>query len=133
MRAHTKQYIGESGRALGDMGNEHLRGPSPIHQHSNTTGHPVSPDCFTIVHRKSQVNTRNIKVAMFIWVNDTSLNRNLGRYQLCHIQDHILQDIPALQLKEQPVLPTPFPPSPTRTPSHPLNQYTSTPLTPLFQ
>ena len=39
-----EEYIGESGRPLGDRVKEHLRAPSPIHQHSNTTGHPVSPD-----------------------------------------------------------------------------------------
>ena len=36
-------YIGESGRALGDRVKEHLKEPSPIHQHSVTTGHPLDP------------------------------------------------------------------------------------------
>ena len=93
-----EQYIGESGRTLGDRVKEHLRVPSPIHQHSNTTGHPVSPDCFTIVLREPQGNTRNIKEAMFIWVNDTSCNRNIGKYQLPHIWDQILQDTHTFQL-----------------------------------
>ena len=65
-----EQYIGESGRTLGDRVKEHLRSPSSIHQHSNTTGHPVSLDCFIIIHREVQGNTRNIKEAMFIWVID---------------------------------------------------------------
>ena len=80
---YAEQYIGESGRTLGDRIKEHLRVPSSIHQHSNTTGHPVSPDCFTIIHRESQGNTRNIKEAMFILVNDPSLNRDIGKYS-CH-------------------------------------------------
>ena len=75
-----EQYIGESGRTLGDRVKEHLRALSPIHQHSNTTGHPVSPDLFTIVHREPQGNTRNIKEAMFNQINDPSLNRNIGKY-----------------------------------------------------
>ena len=78
------------------QGKEHLRVPSPIYQHSNTTGHPISPDCFTIIHREPQGNTRDIKEAMFIYVNDPSLNRNIGKYQLPHISDQILQDTPTL-------------------------------------
>ena len=93
------EYIGESGRTFGDRLKEHIRAPSPINQHSNSIGHLFSPDCFTIVHRESQGVTRNIKEAMYIWVNHPSLNRNLGKYQLPHIWDHILQDTPALQLK----------------------------------
>ena len=75
----TEQYIGESGRSLGDRYKEHLRAPSPIHMHTSTTGHPVSPDCFTIVDRESQGLTRNIKEAMYIKVNDPSLNGNLEK------------------------------------------------------
>ena len=95
-----EQYIGESGRTLGDRLKEHLRVPSPIHQHKSTTGHPISPDCFKIIHREPQGVTRNIKEAMFIRVNDTSLNRNIGKYQLPHIWYQILQDTPTLQLKQ---------------------------------
>ena len=47
-----EQYIGELGRTLGNKVKEHLKAPSPFHEHSNTTGHPVSPDYFTIVHRE---------------------------------------------------------------------------------
>ena len=84
-----KEYIGESGRTFGDRLKEHLRVPSPIHQHSNSTGHPVSPDCFTIAHRESQGVTGNIKEVMYIQVNDPSLNRNLGKYHPPHIWDQI--------------------------------------------
>ena len=82
-----------------EQGKRTLRAPSPIHQHCSTTGHPVSPDCFTIVHREPQGITRNIKEAMFIRVDDPSLNRNIGKYKLPHIWDQILQDTPTLQLK----------------------------------
>ena len=85
--------------AFGDSIKEHLKAPSPIHQHSISTGHPLSPDCFTIIYREAQGTSRNIKEAMFICVNDPSLNRNLGKYLLPHIWDSILQDAPALQLK----------------------------------
>ena len=35
---------------------------------------------------------------MLLSVNDSSLNRNIGKYQLPHIWDQILQDTPTLQL-----------------------------------
>ena len=61
------------------------QGPIPIHCHNHSTRHPVSPECFTIVDKESQRVTRNIKEAIYIHVNDPSLNRNLGKYQLPHI------------------------------------------------
>ena len=95
----TEHYIGESGRSLGDRYREHLKAPSPIHMHTSTTGHPVSPDCFTIVDRESQGLTRSIKEAMYIKVNDASLNRNLGKFLLPPVWDQVLKDTPSLQLK----------------------------------
>ena len=67
------------------MPKEHLRALSPIHKHSNSTGPPVSPECFNIVNREPQVFTRNIKEAMYICLNDPSLNSDLGKYQLTHM------------------------------------------------
>ena len=84
-----EEYIGESDRSFGDWFKEHLRAPSPIHLYSHSTGHPVSPNCFIIFNMESQAVTRNIKEAMYIWVNDPSLNRNLGNYQLPHIWDQV--------------------------------------------
>ena len=95
----TEAYTGETGRALGDRVNEHLKAPSPIYLHSNTTGHSLNLDCFNIIHKETHSSSRTIKEAMFIRVNDPLLNRNLGKYQLPHIWDSILQDMPALQLK----------------------------------
>ena len=92
------EYIGESGKSFEDRLNNHLSTPSPIHQHSHSTG-PSKPTCFIIVDRESQGVIRNIKEAMYIHVNDPSLNRNLGNYQLPHIWDDVLQDTPSLQLK----------------------------------
>ena len=52
-----------------------------------------------IADREPQGVTRNIKDAMYLHVNDPSLNRNLGKYQLPHIWDQVIQVTPALQLK----------------------------------
>ena len=74
---------------LWDWLKEHLRDPSLIHHHSHSTGHPVSPEYFTIVDKEVQGVTRNKNEAMYIHVNDPSLNRNLGTYQLSHIWDKV--------------------------------------------
>ena len=84
-----RKYIGES-RTFGDRYKVHLKAPLPIHLHTASTAHPVSPKCFSIVDREAQVMARNIKEAMYIMVNDPSLNRNLGKLQLPHVQDQIL-------------------------------------------
>ena len=94
-----EEYIGESDRTFGDRLKEYLRAPSPIHHHSHFTGHPVSPEYFTIVDREAHGITWNIKEAMYICVTDPSLNKNLVMYQLPHIWDKVLQDTPSLQLK----------------------------------
>ena len=77
-----EEYIGESGRTFGERYREHMRSPSPIMDHHNTTGHEVSLDNFTIVGREENNIARNIKEAIFIRVNDPSLNRNIGKFQL---------------------------------------------------
>ena len=94
-----KQYIGESGRTLGDRYKEHLKAPSPIQLHTSSTGHQVIPECFSIVDREAQGLARNLKEAMYIKVNGPSLNRNLGKFQLPHVWDQVLKDTPSLHLK----------------------------------
>ena len=104
----TEAYIGESGRALGDRIKEHLKAPSPIHQHSSSTGHPLSPQCFNIIDQETLGPSRNIKEACFICVNNPLPSRNLGKYQLPHIWDNILQDTLALQVKSPNLPPSPY-------------------------
>ena len=94
-----EEYIGESGRTFGERYREHMRTPSPIMDHQNTTGHEVSLDNFTIVGREENNIARNIKEAIFIRVNDPSLNRNIGKFQLSHIWDEVLARSPELHLK----------------------------------
>ena len=104
----TEAYIGETGRALGDRVCEHLLAPSPIYLHNNSTGYTLNPDCFNIIHKETHTSSRTIKEAMFIRVNDPTLNRNLGKYQLPHVWDNKLQNMPTLQLKPsslRPLLP----------------------------
>ena len=109
-------YIGESGRTLGEHVKEHLKVPSPIHQHSITMGHPLDPEQFNIVHKEIHSHSRTIKDIMFIHVHGPTLNRNLGKYQLLHIWDYLLQSSPTLQLK-----PSSLPALPHTPPNHNLS------------
>ena len=52
-----------------------------------------------IVGREDQNLTRAIKEALFIRVNDPSLNRNIGKYHLPHIWDEVLHTTSELKLK----------------------------------
>ena len=102
-------YIGKSGRSLGERVKEHFKAPFPIYHHSATTGHPMDSDQFNIVHKEVNSHSRTIKETMFIQVQDPTLNRNLGKYQLMHMRDHLLQVSPTLQCKpsNHPTTPTP--------------------------
>ena len=52
---------------------------------------------------------------MLIRVNDPFLKRNLSRFQLSHIWDEVLQNIPAFHLKSYSAATTPHGPSPIYT------------------
>ena len=94
-----KKYIGESGRTFAERFREHMKAPSLMHDHHNITCHKVSLDNFSIVGREDQNIARTIKEAILIRVNDTSLNRNIGKYQLPHIWDEVLVKSPELKFK----------------------------------
>ena len=93
------EYIGKSGRTLAERFREHMRAPSLIHDHFNITGHDVSLNNFSIVGREDQSMARTITEATLIRVNDPSLNRNIGKYQLPLIWDEALVKSPELKLK----------------------------------
>ena len=88
-----------TGKSVDERYKENIRAPSPIFNLFQTTGHDITLDNVSLVDRKPNGITRTIKEAMFIRVNDPPLNRNLGKYQLSHIWDEVLQDILALQLQ----------------------------------
>ena len=75
-----------------------MKAPSPIHDHHNITGHEVSLDNFSIVDREEENITRTIKEAILIGVNDSFLNRNIGKYQLPHVWDESLAKSPELKI-----------------------------------
>ena len=85
-----EEYIGETSRTLGERYKEHLRDPSPIQVHIQCTGHQLSQDNFSIIGREGQDLTRLIKESIYIRVNNPTLNRIIGRFQLNHIWDRVL-------------------------------------------
>ena len=94
-----EEYIGESARTLAERFKEHQKSPSPFHDHCNISGHKADINNFNIIGREDQSLTRAIKEALFIRVNDPSLNRNIGKYHLPHIWDEVLHKTSELQLK----------------------------------
>ena len=83
-------HIGDSARTFWERLKEHLRAPSPTYYHDNTSCHHAKLDNFFIVGKEPNVIAGTIMEAMFIRVNDPSLNRNIGKYQLPHIWDEVL-------------------------------------------
>ena len=73
--------------------------PSPIHDHSNTSGHTTTLDNFKVVDREEQNLSRLIKESMYIRVNGPSLNKNIGKYHLPHMWDEVLNNSRELKLK----------------------------------
>ena len=95
----NEEYIGESARTFGERYREHLKAPSPIYDHSNITGHATTLDNFSIVGREDHNLIGLIKEAIYRRVNNPSLNRNVGKYQLPHIWDEVLNNITERKLK----------------------------------
>ena len=93
-----EEYIGESSRTFGERFKEHQKVSSPIYDHHNNSGHLVSLDNFSIVEREDQNLMRTIKEALYIRVNNPSLNRNIGTYHLPHIWGEVLHNISELKL-----------------------------------
>ena len=94
------EYIGESSRTFGERFREQLKASSLIYDHLNITGHNITIDNFSIVGREDQNLIRTIKEAQYIRVNNTSLNRNIGKYHLPHIWDEVLFNTSELKLKQ---------------------------------
>ena len=75
------------------------RPSSPLYDHYNTTGHATTVDNFSMVGMEEKNHAWSVKEAIFIWVNDPSLNKNIGNYQLPHIWDEVLVSLPEPKLK----------------------------------
>ena len=97
--ACDEEYIGETSRTFGERFKEHRKEPSPIHNHSCTTGHTTTQDNFKIIGREDHGTARTIKESIYIRVNSSTLNRNKGKFNLHHIWDRVLLNTPGLKVK----------------------------------
>ena len=55
------EYIGELARTFEERFKEHLKAPSPIYEHDNTTGHKTTVENFKIIGREGHGISRTIK------------------------------------------------------------------------
>ena len=95
------EYIGESSRAFGESYKDHLKAASPMFGHQINTCHTTSLENFKIIGREGHNIARAIKEAMYIRVNNPTLNRNIQKYNLPHLWDRILHSIPELKISKQ--------------------------------
>ena len=93
------EYTGETSRTFGKRFKEHVKEPSPIHHHNNNTGYPTTHHNLKIIGREGNGLARNIEESIFIRVNNSTLNRNIGKFNLSHILDGVLLNTSGLTLK----------------------------------
>ena len=79
--ACDEEYIGQNSRTFGERFKEHLKEPSPIHNHGSNKGHITTQDNFQIIGREDHGIARTIKESIYIRVNNPKLNRNIGKFQ----------------------------------------------------
>ena len=78
---------------------EHFKAPFHIYDNASITGHQTNVGNFSIVCRESHNLTRTIKEAIYIRVNDPSLNGKIAKYQLSHIWHKVFLNTSELKLK----------------------------------
>ena len=89
------EYIGKTSRTFGKRFKEHLK----EHHHSISTGHPTTQHNFPIIGREGHSIAKTVKrIYLHIRVNNPTLNRNIGKFNLHHIWDRVLLDTPGLKI-----------------------------------
>ncbi|XP_072042908.1 uncharacterized protein [Amphiura filiformis] len=91
----SESYIGETERSLKARFLEHRRPSSSSsevskHIHIESPGHQVDLEQVKILDREPKYFERGVKEAIYIRVNQPSLNRDGGRYQLPRVYDQVL-------------------------------------------
>ena len=93
----NEEYIVETSRAFGERYKDHLKEPSPIHAHNTQARHSTNPEKFTFIGRDNHGLARSIKESVYIRVNNPTLNRNVGKYNLHLIMDRVIFNTPDLK------------------------------------
>ena len=79
------RHLGSWGR-----GTRNTEGNPSLFRHTGQlTGHQLSPDNFSLIGREGQDLTKLIKESIYIRLNNPTLNRNIGKFQLNHIWDKV--------------------------------------------
>ncbi|XP_072048573.1 uncharacterized protein [Amphiura filiformis] len=91
----SESYIGETERSIRIRFLEHRRPNSTSsevsqHIHIESPGHHVDLDKVQILDKEPRYFERGVKEAIYIRVNQSSLNRDGGRYKLPRVYDPIL-------------------------------------------
>ena len=94
----SEEHIGETSRTFGEIFKEHLKEPSPIHNHSCITGHTTTHDNFQKIGREEHGIARTIKESIYIRVKNLTLNRNIVNFNLHYIWDRVLFNTPGLKI-----------------------------------
>ena len=66
--------------------------------HNQLMGHQTTQDNFSVIGREDQDFTRLFKESILIRVNNPTLNRNIGKFQLSHIWDRALFSTPGIKV-----------------------------------
>ena len=66
--------------------------------HIQCTGHNATADNFNIIGREDRDLGRTIKEAIYIRVNNPSLNQNVGKYHPSQLWDRVLFNTPGLKI-----------------------------------
>ena len=82
-----------------ERGSKNISRPPPQHLSTITPLVTVSLENFSVVGREEQNLMRTIKEALYIRVNNPSLNRNIGKHHQPHIWDEVLFNTSELRLK----------------------------------
>ncbi len=89
-------YIGETCRVLGERIKDHANDSnSALKRHHLDTNHPIvnpEDDNIKIVGSESNAFKRKVKEALFIKVNNPSLNQNIGKFNIPPIYDQLLKN-----------------------------------------
>ena len=94
--ACDEEYLGETSSTLEERLKEHLKELSPIHVYNSQMGHNTTSDTFSIIGREDHDLARTIKESIYIRFNNPTLNRSICKYNLNHIGDRVLLNIPHL-------------------------------------
>ena len=94
----NEEYIGETSRTFEERYKEHLKEPHPSMHPAAQTGYSTTPEIINIIGREEHGLARAVKESIYIRVNNPTLNKNVGKYNLNHIWDRVLFKTPDLKI-----------------------------------